>query len=103
MQSSRGERMADLRRNWFVEFEKCCRDEFTDTFRGRRYGAWQLFVDEVGWEVTTWLPFSPAPILSETLPYNYLMFRPATVAENIVTRLWEKALRLPPHRRRVAV
>lgn len=98
-----GERMADLRRNWFVQFEQRCREEFAETFRGRRYGAWQLFVDEVGWEVIAWVPGSQAPALTETLPYNYLMFRPATVAENIVTRLWEKAQKLAPHRRRVAV
>lgn len=95
--------MADLRRNWFAEFERCCRDEFTETFRGRRYGAWQLFVDEVGWEVTAWVPGSRAPLLAESLPYNYLLFRPATVAENIVTRLWEKAQKLAPPRRRIAV
>jgi hypothetical protein len=95
--------MADLRRNWFIEFEKRCNEEFADTFRGRRFGAWQLFVDEVGWEVTAWVPGAKSPALSETLPYNYLMFRPGTVAENIVTRLWEKALKLPPHRGQIAV
>lgn len=95
--------MPDLRRNWFIEFDRCAREEFADAFRGRRYGAWQLTVDESGWEVTAFLPFSTAPLLAETLPYNYLLFRPATVAENIVTRLWEKAQKLPPYRRRMAV
>jgi hypothetical protein len=93
--------VAELRRNWFVEFERCCRAEFAEAFRGRKLGAWRLDIREDDWKVHAWLP-GTTELLTVTLPYNYLLFRAGSVAENAVTRLWEQARQAQPMEQRVA-
>lgn len=82
--------MASLRRGWFVEFEREFAREFAATFRGQAGRQWYPAISEADWTVSA-VRRPAGETVSVSLPYNYLLFRPAAVAHNVATRLREHA------------
>jgi hypothetical protein len=92
--------LASLRRGWFVEFERLFLQEFAATFCGAEARQWAPAVSESEWTVSA-TDAAAGVTVTLNLPYNYLLFRPESVARNVVTRLHEQAAtpsRLPRNR-----
>ncbi len=82
--------MASLRRGWFVEFERLFEQEFAAAFRGVESRQWVPAVSESEWTVSA-ADARGGVTVTLNLPYNYLLFRPESVARNVVMRLHEQA------------
>lgn len=87
----RDQSLTSLRRGWLTEFEQLFKKEFAAAFRGDAGRDWSCAVSASDWSASA-VRAADGRTISINLPYNYLLFRPASVAQNIAARLYERAM-----------
>jgi hypothetical protein len=89
--------VSDSRHNWFTEFERDFRNE-CELLRQTRGATLEFRANEREWYAWAGWPHGGQGY-TVTLPHNYALFRPLSVAVNTATKLFDMATADAPRRR----